>query len=63
MSTHKCAVDWGSVSGHDLKADGFTDIDADCGGTGRGVIGHEEEAVNEIERWGLDRRGGFTGLQ
>ena len=62
MSTHKCAVDWGSIGGPNLKVDGTADIDTDCGGTGRAVIGHEESTVDEIERCRLDRRVGFDGL-
>ena len=62
MSTHECAGDWGTVCGPDLKGDGTADLQTDCGGTGRAVIGHEESTVDEIERCRLDRRVGFDGL-
>ena len=61
-STHKCTVDWGPVGGPDLKADGFTDIDADCGGTRRSVIGREEGTVYDMVCRNLDRRVGFECL-
>ena len=53
MGTHKCAVDWGTVAGSDLKADRTADIDTERGGIGRVVIGGKEDAVDEVERWGL----------
>ena len=53
MSTHKCAVDWGTVGGPDLKVDGATDIDTERRGIGRAVIGRKEDAVDEIECWRL----------
>ena len=56
-------MDWGTVGGPDLKLDGTADIDTERGGIGRAVIGREEDAVDEIERWGLEPRVGFTGLQ
>ena len=54
MGTHKCAGDWGTVGGSDLKADRTADIDTERGGIGRAFIGRKEDAVHEIERWGLD---------
>ena len=62
MSTHKCAVDMGTVGGPDLKADGTASIETDCGGTGRAIIGHEEGTVDEIVGRNLHRRVGFDGL-
>ena len=62
MSTHKCAIDWGIVGGPDLKVDGTTDIDTERRGIGCALTGREE-AVDEIECWGLDRRVGFTSLR
>ena len=61
-STHKCTVDWGLVGGPDLKADGFTDIDADCGGTRRAMTGCEEGTVYDMVRRNLYRGVGFDGL-
>ena len=63
MDTHECAVDGRPIGGPELQVDGTADIDTDCGGTGRAPIGREEGTVDEIERWGLDRRVGFTGLR
>ena len=54
MGTHKCAIDWGTVGESDLKVDRTTDIDSECGGIGRAVIGRKEDAVDDIERWGLN---------
>ena len=53
MGTHKCAVDWGPVSGSDIEVDGTTDIDTECGGIGGAFTGGKEDAVDEVERWGL----------
>ena len=63
MSTHKCAVDWGTVGGYDLKVDRTADINTECGGIRRAFIGGKEDAVDDIERRGLDQRVGFTGLR
>ena len=63
MSTHKCAVDWGTVGGSDLKADGTADIDTERGGVGRVVIGRKERTVDEIVRRKLDGWVVFTGLR
>ena len=63
MSTHKCAVDWGTVGGSDLKADGTADIDTERGGVGRAIIGGEEGTVYDIVGRKLDRGVGFTGLR
>ena len=54
MGTHKCAVDWGTVGGSDLKADRTADIDTERGGVGRAVIGRKEDAIDDIERRGLN---------
>ena len=63
MSTHKCAVDWGTVGGPDLKVDGATDIDTERRGIGRAVIGRKEDAVDEIVSRKLDRGVSLNGLR
>ena len=55
-------MDWGTVGRPDLKADGTADIETDCGGTGRAVIGREEGTVNDIVRRKIHRRVGFNRL-
>ena len=62
MSTHKCAGDWGTVGGSDLKADRTADIDTERGGVGRAVIGREEGTVDDIVRRDLHPGVGFDGL-
>ena len=56
MSTHECAVDGRPIGGPELQVDGTADIDTDCGGTGRAIIGYEEGTVDEIVCRKLDGR-------
>ena len=63
MGTHKCAIDWGTVGGSDLKADRTADIDTERGGVGCAVIGRKEGTVYDIVGRKLDRGVGFTGLR
>ena len=62
MGTHKCAVDWGTVGGSDLKVDRTADIDTERGGVGRAVIGREEGTVDDIVRRDLHPGVGFDCL-
>ena len=55
-------MDGRPIGGLKLQVDRTADIDTDCSGTGRAIIGHEEGTVDEIVGRNLHRRVGFDGL-